>query len=211
LPNGAWREVAWREGAAEELSSRFATLRVRPAQGDLRGDHRSEPRPEQWLLIEWSEDECEGEGEGEGQSEGEEMKFWFSTLPADTPIERLVYLAKLRWLIERDYPDLKQEVGLGDYEGRGWRGFHHHAALSIAAYDFLIAEKAALPPSAPETVGLVKAPALPDGYRPRGGANQDRTPCTQLNRHDAEADRASPRGETTPMSMLHQDHRTSTQ
>jgi SRSO17 transposase len=155
--------VAWREGAAEELSSRFATLRVRPAQGDLRGDHRddhrSEPRPEQWLLIEWPEDECEGEG----QSEGEEMKFWFSTLPADTPIERLVYLAKLRWLIERDYQDLKQEVGLGDYEGRGWRGFHHHAALSIAAYGFLIAEKAALPPSAPETVGLVKAPALPDG------------------------------------------------
>ena len=203
LPAEAWREVAWREGAAEELSSRFAALRVRPAQGDLRGehrdDHRSEPRPEQWLLIEWPEDE------------GERMKFWFSSLPAETPLERLVYLAKLRWLIERDYQELKQEVGLGDYEGRSWRGFHHHGALCIAAYGFLIAEKAALPPSAPETAWLVKAPELPDGYRPRGGAGPNRAPCAPLNRHPAAADRAGARGKTTPMSMLHQDHRTSIQ
>jgi SRSO17 transposase len=204
LPPEAWREVAWREGAAEELSSRFAALRVRPAQGDLqgdlrgehRGDHRSEPRPEQWLLIEWPHEE------------GERMKFWFSTLPAETPLERLVYVAKLRWLIERDYQELKQEVGLGDYEGRSWRGFHHHGALCIAAYGFLIAEKAALPPSAPETAWLVKATALPNGYRPRGGAGPDRTACAQLNRHPAAADRPGARDKTTPMSMLYQDHRT---
>ena len=203
LPNEAWREVAWREGTAEELRSRFAALRVRPAQGDLRGDHRDghrpEPRPEQWLLFEWPHEE------------GERLKYWFSNLPAETPLERLVYVAKLRWLIERDYQELKQEVGLGDYEGRSWRGFHHHGALCIAAYGFLIAEKAALPPSAPKTAWLVKAPALPDGYRPRGGADPNRTACAQLNRHPAAADRPGACRKTTPMSMLHQDHRTSIQ
>src|SRR5215831_1547359 len=58
----------------------------------------------------------------------------------------LVDLAKLRWRIERDYHDLKQEIGLGHYEGRGWQGFHHHATLSIAAYGFLISERERIPP-----------------------------------------------------------------
>jgi SRSO17 transposase len=201
LPAEAWREMAWREGAAEKLSSRFAALRVRPAQGDLRGEHRdghrSEPREEQWLLIEWPHEDGEG------------MKFWFSNLPAETPLEHLLHVAKLRWLIERDYQELKQEVGLGDHEGRSWRGFHHHGALCIAAHGFLIAEKAALPPSAPETAWLVKAPALPHGYRPRGGADPNRTPCAPLNRHPAAAHRPGARGKTAPMSMLYQDHRAS--
>ena len=82
-------------------------------------------------------------------------------MPADTPIDRLVYQAKLRWLIERDYQELKQELGLGHYEGRGWPGFHHHGALCIAAYGFLIAEKAKLPPSAANTKWLVKTPEFP--------------------------------------------------
>src|SRR3954470_22339471 len=71
-----------------------------------------------------------------------------ATVPPDTPFDRLVDLAKLRWRIERDYQELKQELGLGHYEGRGWRGFHHHATLCIAAYAFLIAERARVPPSA---------------------------------------------------------------
>ena len=58
---------------------------------------------------------------------------------------RLVDLAKLRWRIERDYQELKQELGLGHYEGRGWRGFHHHASLCIAAYGFLVAEREDFP------------------------------------------------------------------
>jgi len=70
--------------------------------------------------------------------ETEPIKYWFSTLPEDTAFDRLVDLTKLRWRIERDYQELKQELGLGDYEGRGWRGFHHHATLCIAAYGFLI-------------------------------------------------------------------------
>jgi hypothetical protein len=87
----------------------------------------------EWLLIEWPE------------SEAEPTKYWLSTLPENVSFQRLVDFAKLRWCIERDYQELKQEVGLGHYEGRGWRGFHHHATLCIAAYGFLIAEQATIP------------------------------------------------------------------
>ncbi len=119
----AWREITWREGTtAEPLRSRFAGVRVRPAHRDSR---RCEPWPEQWLMIEWPE------------GEPEPTKYWLANLPTDTSLSRLVYLAKLRWLIERDYRELKQELGLGHYEGRGWPGFHHHAALTIAAYGSL--------------------------------------------------------------------------
>ena len=79
-------------------------------------------------------------------------------------------LAKLRWRIERDYQELKQEVGLGHFEGRGWRGFHHHATLCIAAYGFLISERETIPPSAARSTVLFPQPAVPDGYRPRGAA-----------------------------------------
>jgi hypothetical protein len=116
----------------KELSSRFARLRVRPAHRD----HKlNTPRPEEWLLIEWPEDE------------DEPTKYWFSTLPVDTAFDKMVDIVKLRWRIERDYQELKQEVGLGHYEGRSWRGFHHHATLCIAAYGFLISERETFPPS----------------------------------------------------------------
>ena len=190
LAADAWQEVTWREGTAEELRSHFAALRVRPAQGDAR---RSAPRPEEWLLIEWPE--------GEPQP----TKFWLSTLPADTPITRLVYLAKLRWLIERDYLELKQEIGLGHYEGRGWGGFHHHGALCIAAYGFLVAERAAIPPSAAGTAGLVQAPPVPNGHRSRGAAAQNRTPRADLDRHHQTPHRPRPRAKTDAMSVLHPD------
>src|SRR6202040_3455751 len=131
LPQEAWQTIAWREGTADRLSSRFARRRVRPAHRD---NLLSGLRAEEWLLIEWPEDETEP------------TKYWFATLPEDTAFDRLVDLTKLRWRIERDYQELKQELGLGDYEGRGWRGFHHHATLCIAAYGFLIAERGAIPP-----------------------------------------------------------------
>ena len=95
------------------------------------------PAAEEWLLIEWPE--------GEAQPD----HYWLSTLPADISLERMVDQAKLRWRIERDYLELKQEVGLGHYEGRGSRGFHHHASLCIAVYGFLISEKETIPPSGP--------------------------------------------------------------
>ena len=82
----------------------------------------------------------------------------------------MVYLAKLRWRIERDYQDLKQEVGLGHFEGRGWRGFHHHATLCIAAYGFLISERETIPPSAVGSATLFSQLAIPSSYKPRGSA-----------------------------------------
>ena len=77
---------------------------------------------------------------------------------------------------ERDYQELKQEVGLGHFEGRGWRGFHHHATLCIAAYGFLVCERAAFPPSQAIAAGLFEATALPEGYRPRGASGANPTP-----------------------------------
>ncbi len=188
LAANAWRKVTWRAGVAEPLASRFAAVRVRPAHRD---HARSAPRPEEWLLVEWPE------------GEPAPTRFWLSTVPADTAIERLVYLAKLRWLIERDYLELKQELGLGHYEGRGWRGFHHHAALCIAAYGFLVAERAAIPPSGPgAAAGLVQAPPVPAGYRPRGGASSHRAPCPALDRDPAPAHRPSPRPGAATVSVL---------
>jgi SRSO17 transposase len=109
-------------------------------------------------LIEWP------------KGEEQPTKYWLSTLPEDIGFARLVDLAKLRWRIERDYQELKQEVGLGHFEGRGWRGFHHHATLCIAAYGFLISERETIPPSAPRSTALFSQLAVPDGYRPRGSA-----------------------------------------
>jgi SRSO17 transposase len=155
LPKRAWRRVEWREGTAEPLSSLFACVRVRVARRDFK---RSKSWPEEWLLIEWPKDESEP------------TKYWLSTLPESTTLQRLVYFAKLRWRIERDYQELKQEVGLGHFEGRRWRGFHHHATLCIAAYGFLISERETIPPSATRSAGLLSPPAIPPGYRRRGSA-----------------------------------------
>jgi SRSO17 transposase len=154
LPGKAWRIIKWREGAADWLSSRFARMRVRVA-------HRHAPaesQAEEWLLIEWPE------------GEKEPTKYWLSTLPGDISFRKLVDITKLRWRIERDYQELKQEVGLGHYEGRRWRGFHHHATLCIAAYGFLISERETIPPSGSPSASFLPQPAVPDGYRPRGSA-----------------------------------------
>jgi SRSO17 transposase len=155
LPKRAWRTIEWREGSAQTLRSRFARVRVRVARRDFK---RSESRAEEWLLIEWPE------------GEKEPTKYWLATLSKDISFSRMVYLAKLRWRIERDYHDLKQEVGLGHFEGRGWRGFHHHATLCIAAYGFLISERQTIPPSATRSATLFSQPAVPSSYKPRGSA-----------------------------------------
>ena len=154
LPANAWRFIRWREGTCEWLSSHFARVRLRVA-------HRhagAEACQEEWLLVEWP------------QGEPEPTKYWLSTLPENIAFNRHVDTAKLRWRIERDYHDLKQEVGLGHYEGRGWRGFHHHATLAIAAYGFLISERETIPPSAPRRQAVLPQLALPKDYRSRGSA-----------------------------------------
>ena len=154
LAADAWQPITWRDGSNAPLTSRFARLRVRPAHDDTK---RNEPAAEEWLLIEWPE----------GASEPDHC--WLSTLPSDIAFERMVDLTKLRWRIERDYLELKQEVGLGHYEGRGWRGFHYHASLSsnlcIAAYGFLVSEKATIPPQdllAPGAAGDLPFPQVID-------------------------------------------------
>jgi SRSO17 transposase len=155
LPTSAWKTVSWREGTRKPLHSRFAAVRIRPAHRDY---WSSQPRPEEWLLIEWP------------KSETEPSKYWLSTLPGDTQLKDLVCLAKHRWIIERDYEELKQELGLGHYEGRGWRGFHHHATLCTAACGFLVAERSRFSPSA--RAGKLELPQteLPPKFHPRGSA-----------------------------------------
>ncbi len=118
LAPSQWQTIEWREGSNFRLRSRFARVRVHTAHRD---HQRSQRRAEEWLLIEWPE------------GHKEPMKYWLSTLGQDVLLQRMVFEAKMRWRIERDYQDLKQEVGLGQFEGRGWLGFHHHASLSIAA------------------------------------------------------------------------------
>jgi SRSO17 transposase len=187
LPNHAWRTVKWREGTAERLSSRFARVRVRVARRDFK---LAESRPPEWLLIEWP------------AGVDEPTKYWLSTLPEDIAFSRLVDLAKLRWRIERDYQELKQEVGLGHFEGRGWRGFHHHATLCIAAYGFLISERETIPPSGPRSARVLPASAISDGYRPRGSAVAARTTCFKFDRDDAPMLDRSSRQNATAMPML---------
>jgi SRSO17 transposase len=153
LPSSAWKDVGWRQGSQGILRSRFAAVRVRPAHRD---EKRTEPRPEEWLLIEWPKETSEP------------TKYWLSNLPASTVLKPLVKLAKHRWVIERDYEELKQELGLGHYEGRGWRGFHHHATLCIAAYGFLVSERSLFSPSARTGHVGLRAAKPPQGFRPRG-------------------------------------------
>jgi SRSO17 transposase len=102
------------------------------------------------------------------REEAEPAKYWISTLPPETKLKELVRMAKHRWIIERGYEELKQELGLGHFEGRGWRGFHHHATLCIAAYGFLAAERSRFSPSARAGRLGISAPPAPPNFQPRG-------------------------------------------
>jgi SRSO17 transposase len=160
LPSSAWKEVRWRQGSRETLRSRFAAVRVRPAHRD---EKRTEPHSEEWLLIEWP------------NRGPEPTKYWLSTVPEKTSLRALVKIAKHRWIIERDYEELKQELGLGHYEGRGWRGFHHHATLCSAAYGFLISERNRFSPAVRASHVGLSAPEPPPDFRPRGSPHPPRT------------------------------------
>lgn len=195
LPTTAWQTITWREGSADWLSSRYARIRIRPAHRD---EKRREPWPEEWLLIEWPE------------GEAEPTKYWLSTLPDDIPFAEMVDITKLRWRIERDYQELKQEVGLGHYEGRGWRGFHHHATLCIAAYGFLISERGTIPPSGPGAAAKFQKPAVSDSYRPRGAALPARAPHPELDRDPQTTPHHRAGQNARPLSMLSRDEKNAT-
>jgi SRSO17 transposase len=160
LSSSAWKTVTWREGTRKPLRSRFAAVRTRIAHRDY---WTSQPHLEEWLLIEWP------------SAETEPTRYWLSTLPADTKLSDLVRLAKHRWIIERDYQELKQELGLGHYEGRGWRGFHHHATLCFAAYGFLIAERSRFSPSVRAGHLDLPIPEAPTQFHPRGSPDSHGT------------------------------------
>ena len=150
LPAEAWRSVTWREGTQKPLRSRFAALRVRVAHRG--GNGASSPV---WLLIEWP------------KGEAAPTKYFLSNLTENLALKALVHTVKSRWRIERDYQELKGELGLGHYEGRGWRGFHHHASLCIAAYGFLVAERGLFPPQGTLHL-IIRRPHRPAGFKPRG-------------------------------------------
>ena len=188
LAPDAWQTIAWREGSNTTLTSRFARVRVRPAHAAA--EKRGETTAEEWLLIEWPHGEAEPD------------HYWLATQPADIPFEQLVDQAKLRWRIERDYQDLKQEVGLGHYEGRGWRGFHHHASLCIAAYGFFVSEKETIPPSGPARTWCRTRSAVPSGYRPRGAAVTVSAPHAELDQHAPHPSRTHPAPSLATMSLL---------
>ena len=153
LPAKSFRSISWSEGSTPRLTSRFARVRVRAA-------HRDVPRDAEWLVIEWP------------SGASAPTRYWLSNLPESTAWRPLIETIKARWRIERDYQELKQELGLGKYEGRNWRGFHHHASLCIAAYGFLIRER--LTETKKNPAGF-KAPPVPEGFQPRGHSSHAAT------------------------------------
>jgi len=181
LPAANWRTIQWREGTNVPLASRFARVRCRAAQGDR-------PRAEEWLLIEWP------------HGEAQPTHYFLSNLPETISLEELVATVKMRWRIERDYLELKQEVGLGHYEGRNWRGFHHHASLCIAAYGFLMLERLS---GVKKNAARLHAPAVPRTFRPRG-AGSDAAPHPVVNRHRALSPGPRHRAQASPMPVLRQ-------
>jgi SRSO17 transposase len=179
LPGSSYRSITWREGTNAPRRSRFARVRVRAAQGN-------QPRAEAWLLIEWP------------KQEAEPTRYWLSTLPDTTSLKALVATVKMRWRIERDYCELKQELGLGHYEGRNWRGFHHHASLCIAAYGFLMLERLS---GVKKNAARLKMPPLPKGFHPRG-SRADATTPSLVHRHGALPSRSGHRSKSSAVSLL---------
>lgn len=133
----AAQTVTWREGTRGSMTSRFLALKVRPANVHLRNDanRNGEEIPVCWLLCEWPPDK------------DEPTKYWLSNLPPDTPLKTLVKLAKLRWRIEHDYRELKDALGLDHFEGRTYRGWHHHVTLVSIAHAFHTLERTRRPPA----------------------------------------------------------------
>lgn len=180
LPAKRYRTVTWREGTNTRLGSRFARVRCSAAQ-------YNRPRDEQWLIIEWP------------MGEPQPTKYFLSNLPADTSFKALVNTLKMRWCIEHDYRELKQEVGLDHYEGRNWRGFHHHASLCIAAYGFLMLERLA---GIKKNTTRLQAPALSKAFRPRGaGPNAAARAVVNRQRTPQAVSRHRPQSDTMPVLL----------
>ena len=125
LSRECWQRVTWREGSKGPMTSRFVATRVLPSHSYQHGGDKEETL---WLLAEWPEEEAVP------------TKFWLANLPEGTSLISLVRLAKIRWWIEQGYQQLKDELGLDNYEGRTWQGWHHHVTLTMLAFGFLTLE-----------------------------------------------------------------------
>ena len=194
LPAKAWRTIAWREGSAEQLSSRFARMRVRVAHRDY---NLTKSRPEEWLLIEWP------------KGEAEPIKILaLEPLPKRSP--------SIAWSISPSCAGASSATirissrrsGLATSKAEVGAALHHHATLCIAAYGFLISERETIPPSAPRSTALFQAPALPEDYRPRGSAAASRTAHPKLDCDHASTAHLRPRQKPAAMSMLRRSNRT---
>jgi len=180
LPPDAWQTVTWRDGshdptgATGTLRKQFVALRVHRANGGghlPNTNHRVSTGPEGWLLIERPRPDESGASGASGSSA--ERKYYVSSLPADTPLPRLVELAHARWAIEQFYEDAKGECGLDDYQGRRWDGLQRHLALVMLAYSFLAVQ--ALPQLAGPT-GVDAAGAFPPGTPPQSAGGPSPNP-----------------------------------
>src|ERR671913_508183 len=123
LAGARWRRLSWRRGTKGPLAARFAALRVRVGDGPITRPSRHLPGHEVWLVGEWR-------GNGE-------RKYYLSNLPADAPLRALAAAIKARWVCEQAHQQLKQELGLGHFEGRSWTGLHRHALMTCMAFAYL--------------------------------------------------------------------------
>jgi len=138
LPEEAWQTVSWREGTKGTLNKQFVALRAHRATGNPTEERPNlsgvSTGPEGWLLMERPIAGQPGD-----------RKWYYSNLPAETPLERLVSLAHARWIIEQFYEDAKGECGLDQYQGRRWDGLHRHLALAMLTYSFLAQRRTPAP------------------------------------------------------------------
>lgn len=176
LSKRRYRAVTWRDGTRKPLWSWFAACRVVPCHDD--GTSIAE-REELWLLIEWL------------PNESEPTKFTLSTLPKRTSVQALALTTKERWRTERVYEDLKGELGLDHFEGRSFRGWHHHVSVALCCYAFIAAEQArSFPPSG---IGA---------GRPRSQRGSTRTPLRGFIHHNASGHHAPHRTLVAEVSAL---------
>ena len=123
LAEQKWRRVTWRQGSKGALAVRWAALRIRVADGPTFGNNQHLPGTEAWLVG-----ECRPSGE---------RKYYLSNLPPRTSLRALAAAIKARWVCEQAHQQLKQELGLGHFEGRSWTGLHRHALMTCMAFAYL--------------------------------------------------------------------------
>ena len=173
LPASAWQTIRWREGTKGTMQAQAVALRVHWATGAQMHStthHRVHTGPEGWLLAERPLPPADAAEQAaptatpekkkrkSKQKPKDPTKYWFSTLPQDATLERLVTLAHARWVIEQFYEDAKQECGLDHYQGRRWDGLHRHVALVMLTYSFLMLQRLQLPLSADEAFSPLSHP-----------------------------------------------------